>query len=101
MKPACTLHTHQSHFFSTGSPYLALKESLCFNKVQDTMQLRNYFFKEGLTPAKPQECLDGVFRGSSSSYSTLKEWAKLFKFVIPIAVISETIQLVKAEFKSN
>lgn len=38
-----------------------------------------FFTKEGLSPAQIKHRLDGVYGASSPSYSTVKEWAKLFK----------------------
>lgn len=72
-----------------------------------------FFCKEGLTPAQIKERLDCVYGQSSPSYSTVKEWAKLFKLGResleddprpgrPLeAVTSETIQLVESELLSD
>jgi histone-lysine N-methyltransferase SETMAR len=38
-----------------------------------------FLTKEGKSPAEIKQCLDSVYRETSPSYSTVKEWAKQFR----------------------
>jgi transposase len=72
-----------------------------------------FLTKEGVTPMNIKERLDGVYRDKSPSYSTVKEWAKLFKMDRESlkydscsrrpeeAVTPETIELVELELLND